>query len=34
MAFRNAPRFFEWVLVSTFLSVTLGGQPALNCYAF
>jgi len=33
MAFRNTPRFLEWVLVSTFkvqlyyFFVTLGGQP-------
>ncbi len=33
MAFLNTPRFFEWVLVSTFriqqyyYFITLGGQP-------
>jgi len=32
MDFRITPSFLKWVLVSTFLSVTLGGQPALNRY--
>jgi len=33
MDFRNTPCFSSGFLDSTFLSVTIGGQPALNRYA-
>ena len=32
MDFRNSPCFNSGFLVSTFLSVTIGGQPAMNHY--
>jgi hypothetical protein len=32
MDFQNTPCFYSGFLVSTFLLVTLGGQPALHRY--